>query len=96
MGVLPILLLFPSLVVAEAPVSFDYEIRPLLAARCILCHGNADESRRAGLRLDTQEGLLGPLRRGGRVVVPGDPEASGLYRRVSSTDPSSMEKLSDH
>ena len=87
MLVLSLMALFPAPLGAETPVSFDREIRPLLAARCILCHGNADESRRAGLRLDTREGLYGPLRDGGRIVVPGAPGSSELYRRVSSTDP---------
>ena len=72
---------------ADDPVSFDREIRPLLATRCILCHGNAEESRRANLRLDTMGGLLGEMRDGGRVVVPGDPAASGLYQRISTDNP---------
>ncbi|MCH2132755.1 MAG: PSD1 and planctomycete cytochrome C domain-containing protein [Phycisphaerales bacterium] len=69
------------------PVSFDRQIRPLLAAKCILCHGNAEESRQADLRLHTQSGLMGQLRGGGAVVVPGDPGSSGLFQRITSTDP---------
>ncbi|MBG80870.1 MAG: hypothetical protein CMJ39_09210 [Phycisphaerae bacterium] len=71
---------------AQEPVSFDRQIRPLLASRCILCHGNAEESRKADLRLDTRDGLMSAMRRGGTVVVPGDPDSSGLFQRVSTDD----------
>ena len=40
---------------AAAP-DFAREVRPLLAERCIPCHGPEEATREAELRLDTPEG----------------------------------------
>ena len=64
------------------PVDYWSQVRPLLAERCIECHGEDEETREADLRLDTRDGLYGDL--GGYAsVVPGDPEESELWMRVS-------------
>lgn len=71
------------LLLAAAPVSaldFSREVLPVLQRACFECHG-AEEAR-GGLRL--HEGAA--LQAGGKhgaVVVPGQPEASELLRRVS-------------
>lgn len=62
------------------PVDFDRQIRPLLADNCFQCHGPDERARKAKLRLDRREGLLGQ-------VAPGRPEASPLLERISSSDP---------
>jgi len=64
--------------VAQTPVTFD-ELAPILAARCTLCHAGA--AAPLGLRLDSEEGLLAGSERG-PVVVPGDPAASEIVRRL--------------
>ncbi|MCL4217014.1 MAG: DUF1549 domain-containing protein [Candidatus Hydrogenedentes bacterium] len=67
-------------------VSFDRDIRPILSDNCFLCHGPDPSSREAGLRLDQREHATADL--GGRAaIVPGDPDASALWRRVTETDP---------
>ena len=67
------------------PVDFNREIRPILSDHCFACHG-PDESRRAvDLRLDTREGLF-TLRDAGAPVVPGQPEASELLRRIHTEE----------
>jgi hypothetical protein len=68
------------------PVSFDREIRPILSDTCFACHGPDDAKRKAGLRLDVRESAFAP-REDGPAVVPRDPAASGIYRRISSSDP---------
>ena len=56
------------------PVSFRYQVRPVLSDRCFACHGPDAGHRKAGLRLDLQEQAHGPLSEGkGRAIVPGRP-----------------------
>ena len=60
---------------------FERAIRPLLAERCYRCH-NAVDRREAGLALDHAAGWRTGGRRG-PAIVPGDAEASLLYRSVA-------------
>jgi hypothetical protein len=64
----------------SADDTYAARIAPLLAARCGSCHGAT--KHKAGLRLDTREGLLAGGE-DGPVLVPGDPAASLLFQRVS-------------
>src|SRR5262249_34344640 len=67
-------------------VEFNRDIRPILSDTCFACHGPDQNTRKADLQLNTEEGAKGD--RGGYVViVPGKPEQSELFRRVSSKDP---------
>jgi mono/diheme cytochrome c family protein len=70
-----------------AAVDFNRHIRPLLSRNCFACHGPDDETRQAGLRLDLRDAATAKLDSGERAIVPGDPDASELVRRISSTDP---------
>jgi hypothetical protein len=69
-------------------LDFERDVRPILADACFRCHGPDGGARKAGLRLDLREGLFGALREPAaitNVVVPGHPEQSELWRRVSAT-----------
>jgi mono/diheme cytochrome c family protein len=68
-------------------VDFRTQVRPILADRCFACHGPDAARREARLRLDTEAGSRALLPSGRRAVVPGDPDASELARRIRSTDP---------
>ncbi len=72
---------------AEAD-SIDYarDIRPILSDRCYSCHGPSEEGREGGLQLDSKASALGESESGERAIVPGDFEASELYRRILSDD----------
>ena len=68
-----------------ATVEFSRDIQPLLAKRCFACHG--PDTQEAGLRLDDQTVAAVELDSGQRAIVPGDPAASEMLIRVTSTDP---------
>ncbi len=68
-----------------APIRYGRDIRPLLSERCFKCHGRDAKARMAHLRLDVSEEAL--AKRDGIIpIVPGHPESSELWRRVTSAD----------
>jgi cytochrome c553 len=69
---------------APAP-RYDRDIRPLLAERCLTCHGPDAKKRQAELRLDQRESALAP-HPDGIAIVPGKPEESELVRRITHHD----------
>ena len=76
---------------AEAgTLHFDRDIRPLLSDHCFACHGPDSGKRKAGLRLDTREGLFGTGKSGATAVVPGQPDASELLKRITTADKSEL------
>ena len=73
---------FPGVVFAADAVSWNFEVRPILAAKCFPCHAMDPKNRKGDLRLDTSAGA-----RENGAVVPGKPEESNLIKRILSTDP---------
>lgn len=69
-------------------ISFDRDIRPILADNCFACHGPDDKTRQADLRLDVRSNAVKPAESGIVPIVPGNPAASELIKRVTSTDDS--------
>ena len=71
-------------------ISYNFDIRPILSDKCFACHGPDANKRKASLRLDIRDSALAPLKetKGAFAIVPGQPEASELIRRISSKDPS--------
>ena len=72
-----------SAAAVQAPaqsVEFIRDVRPVLAESCFACHGPAEATRHAALRLDTSDFL-------GTVVVPGDADGSRLFQRLTTDEP---------
>ena len=81
-------LLVPALVaVADTPpIDFARQIQPILAEKCILCHGPDEGTREADLRLDLRTAAIAD-RGEATAILPGNPNASELVRRIESHDP---------
>ena len=86
----------PSARADEASENFARNVRPLLEAKCVSCHG--PEKQAGGLRLDSaiaaaKGGTIGP------AVVPGDSDHSLLVKAITFLDPDLQmppkQKLSD-
>lgn len=73
-------------------VDYNLHIRPILSDRCFKCHGPDANARKASLRLDTPEGAIAALKDNPavHVIVPGEPESSEVYRRISTADTSEV------
>ena len=87
--------------IANAEVSFNNDIRPLLSNHCYRCHGPDENDRKAGLRLDTFEGATQD-HNGIKALVPNDIDESEIIYRITSSDPEEVmpppeagEKLND-
>jgi len=69
----------------EAPINFNRDIKPILSERCFKCHGPDAAVVSAGLRLDSFEQATKD-RDGRKAIVPGKPESSLLWQRISNPD----------
>src|SRR6185503_13471090 len=68
---------------------FNRDIRPILSENCFQCHGFDEKARQAELRLDVAESALAK-RDSATPIVPGRPEESEVWRRITSADESEM------
>jgi mono/diheme cytochrome c family protein len=69
---------------ADKPVNFNQQVRPLLNAHCVKCHGGVKETGK--LNLLFRDAAL----KGGNsetpAIVPGKPEESELIKRLTTDD----------
>ena len=65
-------------------VDFARDVRPIFAEHCAQCHGPDEANRMADLHLDIPETFRAEAD-GYSVIVPGEPESSELYRRITAT-----------
>lgn len=66
-------------------VRFSRDVLPILADRCFHCHGPDESHREADLRLDLHETATAE-REGQFIIKPGDPDASELLKRITTSD----------
>ncbi|MEO1981286.1 MAG: c-type cytochrome domain-containing protein, partial [Fuerstiella sp.] len=88
-------LAFPAIVQA-AEIDYQREVQPILAEHCAVCHGADQESREAGLRLDSRDAALKGGESGLAAIVPGKPADSELWKRITSTDSDVLMPPTDH
>ena len=70
--------------VVAASVDFAREVKPILDAHCVSCHG--PEKQKSDYRLDSREAALAGGESGEVAIVPGKPEAGSLIRVVDGSD----------
>src|SRR5258706_9040413 len=70
-------------------ISYNFDVRPILSDKCYACHGPDANKRKAKFRLDIPDSVYAPLKetKGAFALVPGKPEESEVFKRISSTDP---------
>jgi len=66
---------------AENRLEYNRDVRPILLDACLACHGPDSAAREADLRLDQREAAVEM-----GAIVPGDPDASEMIRRILSED----------
>ena len=67
-------------------VEFNRDVRPILSNNCFLCHGPDKGTRKGDLRIDIDQGVYDDRGEGVRVIVPGKPAESDLYKRMVTHD----------
>ncbi len=82
--VIVLLLLAAGEAYGDSPVSFTRDIAPVLAERCVRCHG--DDAVKGGYRSDSYVRLLERGESGGPPVKPRDPEGSHLFQLLITED----------
>jgi hypothetical protein len=75
----------------DPPISFEKDVQPILEKNCLSCHGETMQGR---LDLRSRDGALKGGARGADLV-PGDSEASRLYRRVAGLERPAMPAQAD-
>ncbi len=78
---IPLLALALPAEATEGRVSYNFEVRPILASKCFSCHGSDPRNRKGDLRLDSFDGATAS------AIKPGKPDESEVLLRVESTDP---------
>ncbi len=70
----------------QQPLSYNADIRPILATNCFPCHGPDEATRAADLRLDSLQGATADLG-GYPAITPGSLADSELVERIEESDP---------
>ena len=70
---------------SEKEVDFSADVKPILNKNCITCHGGV--RAKAGFSVLFRDEALAKTESGKPAIIPGDPDASELMRRISVDDP---------
>lgn len=77
-----------------AEIDFARDVRPILNANCTACHGGVKEAGEVSFIY--RELALGKGESGNPVIVPGNPDASEMIKRIESTDPDEIMPKPEH
>lgn len=75
-------------------IDFARDVRPILNANCTACHGGVKEAGEVSFIY--RELALGKGESGNPVIVPGNPDASEMIKRIESTDPDEIMPKPEH
>ena len=78
---------------SKKTIDFATDVRPILSDKCFACHGPDAGQRSTEFRLDQKESALSADL---GLIVPGNPQASELVRRIFSSDPDEVMPPADH
>lgn len=70
---------------SEKQVDYSADVKPIFNKKCISCHGGV--KAKSGFSLLFREEALAKAESGKYAIVPGDPDASEMIRRINETDP---------
>ena len=76
---------WPHSTPTQGQVDFNRDIRPIFNSQCMACHGGVKQAN--NVSFSYREQALGKGKSGRPTIVPGDPGASELIRRITSHDP---------
>lgn len=79
---IPIFAFLPLPALAAGTPDFEREIRPILEARCVKCHGPKEQN--GGIRYDQKASAFAQGDSGRHPIVAGTPEQSELLKRITS------------
>lgn len=79
---------------SNAEIDFARDVRPILNANCTACHGGVKEA--GDVSFIYRDRALGIGESGNPVIVPGNPDASEMIKRIISTDPDEIMPKPDH
>lgn len=79
---------------ASGEIAFNRDIRPIFTTHCTACHGGVKAAGNVSFVL--REKALATGKSGEPTIIPGNPDASELMRRVVSDDPDEIMPKPDH
>jgi hypothetical protein len=87
---------FPLLVLATAHAEVDFarDVQPIFNVHCVACHGGVKEAGEVSFIY--RDKVLGKGESGAQVVVPGNPDASEMIKRLVSKDADEVMPKPEH
>src|SRR5688572_24486081 len=75
----------PFFALGQEPPPFE-QVRAILSAKCLACHGNDPKDLKGDYDLRTREAAIKGGESGAAAIVPGQPEKSPLFRAITWQD----------